>query len=272
MSDSIIKPRSYVAHYVGDYDAAAWLYWNLPRVWNDPARGTIPLSWAFNPNLCARFPTGLWWTRQTRSKLDVFVAGDSGAGYLNPGFLSEPRPYSMLPSGVEAWADHCQRLYRQWDISVTGFVIDGYARGLTDEGWEAYARFSPDGIVPQKCPIQGLVGQMPFLRMGGDLPDSAEAAAKRIAATVRRDQPQFTVVRSILKSPSWYAEVQSKTRELAGDRVEFVDLYTLLWLVKDYQENPKRHRPEAKDWGKTVTARPGEERGLGSNLVGRRAL
>ena len=53
-----MAPRTYVAHYVGDYDAAAWLYRELPRMWRDPARGTTPLSWAFNPNLSERFPPG----------------------------------------------------------------------------------------------------------------------------------------------------------------------------------------------------------------------
>lgn len=257
-----IKPRCFVAHYVGDYDAAAWLYWNLPRVWMDPARGSLPLSWAFNPNLASRFPVGLWWTRETRSNLDMFVAGDSGAGYLNPGYLSEPRPHSLLPSGVKAWAEHCEKIYHQWDITLTGFVIDGYARGLSEEGWKAYSRFSPDGIVPQKCNVQGLVGDMPFLRMGADLPDSEEGAAKRIAASVRRDRPQFTVFRSILKSPSWYKEVQTRAQELSGNAIEFVDLYSLLWLVRAYQEDPEKHRPQDQEWGQSVSARPGEERGL----------
>ncbi len=53
-----IQPRCYVAHYVGDYDAAAWLYRELPRLWRDPARGTTPLSWAFNPNLCHSLSIG----------------------------------------------------------------------------------------------------------------------------------------------------------------------------------------------------------------------
>ena len=65
----------------------------LPKMWTDPARGTIPLSWAFNPNLCARFPLGMAWPRENRRPNDFFVAGDSGAGYLNPGFLSTPRPH-----------------------------------------------------------------------------------------------------------------------------------------------------------------------------------
>ncbi len=65
----------------------------LPKMWTDPARGTTPLSWAFNPNLCERFPLGMAWPRENRSPNDFFVAGDSGAGYLNPGFLSTPRPH-----------------------------------------------------------------------------------------------------------------------------------------------------------------------------------
>ena len=39
-----VVPRAYVAHYVGDYDAAAWLYRELPRMWRDPARGRKPLA------------------------------------------------------------------------------------------------------------------------------------------------------------------------------------------------------------------------------------
>ena len=34
---------------------------------------------------------------------DWFVAGDSGAGYLNPGNLTPPRAHSGLSSGLAAW-------------------------------------------------------------------------------------------------------------------------------------------------------------------------
>jgi hypothetical protein len=116
-----VRPLRFYAHYVGDYDSAAWMYWALPRLWTDPARGKVPLSWAFNPNLAERFPVGMAWTRATRTALDTFVAGDSGAGYLNPGLLTLPRPHSGLPSGVAAWKNHCRAFYRRWDIGVTGF-------------------------------------------------------------------------------------------------------------------------------------------------------
>lgn len=230
-----IVPRCYVAHYVGDYDAAAWLYRELPRLWRDPARGSTPLSWAFNPNLCERFPLGMAWAREHRTANDWFVAGDSGAGYLNPGYLSPPRPHSGLTSGWAAWEQHCQRLYRQWDISLTGFVIDGYARGLDKDGLDAYARFSPDGIVAQQIGPQGVHGTMPYLRMATDLQGAPADAARSISQLLSGPPPRFVVCRSILQSPSWYAQVEQELKTLRGDQIQVVDLYTLLWLVREYE-------------------------------------
>lgn len=72
------------------------------------------------------------------------MAGDSGAGYLNPGYLTPPRPHSGLESGLAAWERHCTAFYRRWDLDVTGFVIDGFASGLSLEGRDAYARVSEE--------------------------------------------------------------------------------------------------------------------------------
>jgi len=259
-----IQPKSYVAHYVGDYDAAAWLYWNIPRFWKDPSRGQVTLSWAFNPNLCYRFPLGMAWTRQHRTDRDFFIAGDSGAGYLNPGYLSQPRPHSGLPSGWKAWERHCRQLFRQWDIGLTGFVLDGYARGLDEEGLDAYSRFSPNGIVPQKIREQGVHKGMPFLKMAGDLPHGERDAAEVIAQRSRSPLPRFTVYRSILKSPSWYKRVEEETHVLAENRVVFVDMITLLWLVKEYEKNPTLHALDLSHYQSEtlLVSKPGQEKGI----------
>lgn len=263
-----IAPLCFVAHYVGDYDAAAWLYQTLPKIWNDPARGSTPLSWAFNPNLCERFPLGMAWSRERRSANDWFVAGDSGAGYLNPGNLTEPRSHSGLPSGLAAWERHCRRFYEQWDISLTGFVIDGYSPGFSAEGLDAYSRFSPDGIVGQKVPKRGVHNGMPFLRMRTDLQGSPEEAARSLAGFSQGTLPRFVVCRSILQTPTWYAQVERETQRLAADRVKVVDLYTLLWLVREFETNPAAQPESPFAQASELTARPDQSLGLAALQTG----
>ena len=147
--------------------------------------------------------------RETATANDYFAAADNGAGYLNPGMLQEPRPISGLPSGLDVWAAHCSKYYHRWGLTITGFIIDGYAPGLNQQGLDAYARFSPHGIVPQKIPLLLLHQQMPVIRAGWDVNqgDPAEAASVIVAQIKSRPVP-FHWFRNILKSPRWYVRLQ----------------------------------------------------------------
>jgi hypothetical protein len=217
LSNGMVAPYSFIAFYVGDYDSSAWFYRMIPRLWNDPARGKVPLAWAFNPNLAYRFPVGMHFVRRNASPNDYFIAGDCGAGYLNPGYLSRPRPHSGLPDGWKAWETHCRREYSRWDIRITGFIIDGNARGLDERGLDAYARFSPDGIAAQKIPEQGVHGTMPYLRMRDDLPGVGEAQVPQalgiIGSRLTGEKPQFLLFRTILWTPSHHLHLKRAIEE-----------------------------------------------------------
>ncbi len=164
-------------------------------------RGSVPLGWAFNPNLDARFPVGLAHARATATPADAFITGDSGAGYINPGYLVPPRRWSGLPSGLDAWVRHSRPLYRRWDLRVTGFIIDGNAPEMTSEVRRAYARMSPGGVVAQKIPPTSLVEGVPFLRMGADM--DGKPRRQRGRHRIRRggETPSFKIYRTILWSP-----------------------------------------------------------------------
>lgn len=233
-ADGTVAKKQFVTVYVGDYDSAAWLYRRVPEIWNDPARSTIPLGWAFNPNLADRMAPCMAWVRKTASKQDVFVAGDSGAGYLNPGHLQEPRKYSGLPSGVKAWAEHCAKYYIRWDISITGFVIDGFAPPMNAGTKDAYAQFSSRGVVAQKIDARFLHQGVPFLRMDCDLDHgNLDNAAKQILNSVSRDKPDFKIFRSILWSPGEHKKLFDAVRARNQD-IEIVDPYTLFLLLKTH--------------------------------------
>jgi hypothetical protein len=234
-SDGHVIKKRFVTFYIGDYDSAAWLYAYIPSIWNDPKRGEMPLGWAFNPNLADRSSVAMVYTRKTSTPNDFFIAGDSGAGYVNPGMLQEPRAISDLPSGLEVWKDHCKRYYKQWDITITGFIIDGYAPGLDEDGMRTYADFSYDGIVAQKIEKQGVFEGMPFIRMNLDLDGNPEDVAKTIASRFEGDMPQFLIFRDILKTPSWHVDVRDHLRKIDPD-AEIVDPYTFFALLKSYQQ------------------------------------
>ncbi len=228
--------KLFVGHYVGDYDAPAWLYKAVPVMF--PNKAATPLGWAFDPNLADRAPQAMAYARANAGSNDWFIAGDSGAGYLNPRALTI-RPQSALPSGLEAWVRHCEGHYRRWDISITGFVLDGSAGQSTDLEFTAYRSFSRDGIGThfEKSPaIKAGIPTCPER----DLPDKPESAAAVIAeaARGRKGETSFLWCRSILKDPRWYDQVSTLIREKHPDvSVEIVDPYTFFGLIKLHIES-----------------------------------
>lgn len=232
-----VDGREFILFYVGDWDAAAWVYQHMPVVWDHPDRGKIPLMWCVSPVLERRAPHVLDYMRQTASPNDYFAAADNGAGYLNPGMLQEPRE-SGLPSGLDVWANHCKPLYEKWGITITGFVIDGFAPGLNEKGLDCYARFSLNGIVPQKIPPSLLHGTMPVIRADYDLGDDAAKAAGTIYERTKVRKLPFSWFRAILKSPDWYIKAYEGARA-HNPKIELLDAPTFFELYRVYLEtNP----------------------------------
>lgn len=239
--DGEVAPLTYVMFYSGDYDSAAWLNRHVPRWWKDPARGEIPINWAFNPNLDRRAPHALDFARRNQAKNEWFIAGDSGAGYLNPGMLSAENRGPGHGDGWAIWVDYCRAYFEKYDLTITGFVIDGASPGMGSEGMDQYMKFSPDGFIGQKIPSQGLHRDtMPFIRMGADfhMIGPSEAAAQIVDMVKGVANPRFMPLRSILKSPSWHKETMERVKSLeGGDRVRFLDAYSFMLLLKHYERD-----------------------------------
>lgn len=203
--------KRYIIMYVGDYDAAPWIYQTTVQIYDDTARGTVPMMWSVSPVLSLRAPQAMhyMWTHATEN--DYFAAADNGAGYLNPGSLQAPRAISGLPDGMEQWAAHCKPWYEKWGLTVSGFIIDGNAKGMDTAGFNAYATFSPNGIVPQKTPQKAkLYNGMPVMRSegGAGYDDPRDAVDHITLATTDHVAFPFYWFRCVLKTPTWYAAVR----------------------------------------------------------------
>ncbi|MDR1224840.1 MAG: hypothetical protein LBL07_18480 [Tannerella sp.] len=235
-----IGNRQLLVFYVGDYDASSWLSQTTPSLWDDPSRGRVPMMWSISPVLSERVPMAWDYRRETATANDYFVAADNGAGYLNPGELQMPR-LSGLPDATKQWTEHCKLYYKLWGLTVTGFVIDGFADGLNDDGLDAYRQFSPNGIVPQKISTTMLYrGDLPVLRSDWDINDpDPRVAADQVVQRVKARQIPFHWFRNILKSPEWYVQVVDELKQRDANIV-LVDAPTFFELYRIFlEENPK---------------------------------
>lgn len=231
-----LEDKTYVLVYMGDYDSAAWLARSMPRLWDDPARGRIPIAWAFNPNLAERVPWVFDHVLRTKSPNDWFIGGDSGAGYLNPNLLLAERRDNGLPDALDLWVEHNRRWYERFSYSITGFVINGFHGDMPLRVQEAYAKFSPGGVGMQLGYEKPLVDGVPFLRHVSDIyPDGAnlEKAAAQMASFARKGKPRFLIFRWILQTPSTLEKVAALMAEKYPERAfEFCDPHTFFDLYR----------------------------------------
>jgi len=238
-SQYMVAPdKGFYAFYAGDFDSSAWAYQQLHLLWNDPARGTVPLGWAVNPNLSKRFPLIFEMMYESLTPQDRMTTGDSGAGYLNPTQLFAPRA-SGLPDGSAVWKEWCLPFYQQFDLSFTGFLLNGKAGNMTHECQTFYTTFSHDGLTnnhrrsPDYPMVPSLEGNTPVFEEI-DLPDGNATAAAQVVVE-RYDAAgqgaQFMVFRGTLKSPSFYAAVVEAVRAL-HPTLEAVEPLALSYLAR----------------------------------------
>jgi len=236
------KNREFLIFYVGDYDAAAWIYQRAADIWDDPNRGKVPLMWCMSPMLDRRAPMAMDYLRRTATPNDYFASADNGAGYCLPGMLQEPRPISGLPSGLPVWQKHCKKYYDRWGLSITGFIIDAYGPDLNEKGLACYQSFSPNGIVPTRGPAFSMFQNMPVVRFDHDITENDPAAAahhivQRIKGRRDEGKPPFHWFRNILKTPTWHVNVMEEIKQ-RNPNVELLDGPTFFELVRIHLSEP----------------------------------
>ncbi len=234
--------KKYITIYFGDYDAASWMAHIGTDRWQDEKRGTIPLGWAFNPNLYERVPMIFDWVHATATANDIFVAGDSGAGYVNPSlFEGGKRKHSSLPDGLEAWKAFCTPFYKKFDLSMTPFIMVGNTGFPSDRVLQAYATFSPDGCGVWSYPGgyfgDKVVDGMTVTGMPNDYTlnphDTVENNVNQLLTIVgkRYTSLPFYQIKTNITKPSHMAEVLEKAQQ-QNENIVVLDYYTFFGMLK----------------------------------------
>jgi len=229
--------KKYVLFYMGDYDSASWMARFVPTLWRDRRIGEIPLAWPFNPNLSARIPMVFEYVYKYRTDNDYFVTGNSGAGYINPNYLIEPRIHSNNPSGMNTWIEHNKKYLSKLDIDITGFVLNS-AQPLKPEVLDAYAQMTPKGVITHNYLFGGLIHKgTPFISMTTDDAGAQNQDLHGVTnnvmnhISINRSRTNFFVFRSVLCSPTYLASLAQNMKNIDPD-IEIVDPYTFFELLK----------------------------------------
>ncbi len=232
----------YFTFYGGDYDSAAWLKQHVAAFWQDPARGTLPINWAFNPNLSERAPMVFDYIHEFISDNDFFSAGDTGAGYVIPAALYESCSIRELPDGSEKWAEYCRYYYDKFDLDNTGFIINGHYP-MTKEIMKTFASFSPVGNF-HNCGNTTMASYngVPFVYLHNGVsgkPNSCENSTKAMYNHIfgRMKDYNFAGFRYVCDSPSDVKRLVDSFLKYAKEQnpdydYEYVDTYTFFDLLK----------------------------------------
>ena len=234
--------KKYVFFYVGDYDAGSWTLNIGTRRWHDEDRGKLPLAWAFNPNLYERIPQFFDFVHITATAKDIFVAGDSGAGYVMPALLEEgKRKHSTLPDGLNAWVDWCDMWYKKFDITLTPFIMDGNNGPTNVKVLNAYAKFSPDGAAVWTYPGDyygnSVVSGMPVIGIpqsnGLDVYSSMDWNINAVLNLIENSftNVPFYIIKTNIDNPSRLLTIFNQAKE-RNPKLELLDAYTFYAMVK----------------------------------------
>jgi len=243
-----VENKNYILVYMGDWDGSAWMAGVLPRLWADTVRGSLPLMWAFNPNLSRRIPMVFDWIYKNRTSDDYISSGDCGSGYLNPSSLleTERKQSSKLPSGMDTWIKYNKYYFNKFDLNIVGFIINGQ-QPINKAVQEAYSKFAGGGVayLPYSSSINTVVKGVPFITQAMDLPGNMQQAAQLIysrtkdmpASGGKLNEPHFYVYRAIRFEPSRIKAIMKKIKtEKPECNYELLDPYTFFYLYKKYAE------------------------------------
>lgn len=79
-----LEKHIYVSFTMSDGDNFQYCQHRLRSLWQDPARGELPLGWTFSPLLWQAAPVLTAYYMRTATENDELVAGPSGLGYMYP--------------------------------------------------------------------------------------------------------------------------------------------------------------------------------------------
>lgn len=209
-------------------------------LWDDPGRGSLPVSWWLDGMMCEFCPGIVQYYFETKTANDYFFGAHVG-GRIRP---------SDFPD-LEAYLERGKAYLAAYDLRVVAFsnhakkdewVYEAYSAVLEDcigflHGWVPGSEFGEEG-----AGSYWLYHGKPWLMTATGIMETAEATARAISAFIERnrERPLFmSVLLGIFRLPSFdlLLEVRRRLDELYPGQVVWVRADELLLAVKAYMDS-----------------------------------
>ena len=167
------------------------------------------------------------------------ISGDSGAGYVFPSALIDPKLRS-LPEASDKWVEYNKKYFSRFDLDVVGFIING-VNTLTTDDMEMSNQFAPVAACTttarksspstRVCPIY--ICKMASTRLPPTRPGTMYSFMRANAAA----DVNFAAFRTVCNSPTQIAQCVKAFGEYANSKNSkykfvYVDIYTLFDLIR----------------------------------------
>ncbi len=252
-----LENKNYLLFIIGDFRSSAMLYQAIPVLWEDMARGLIPITWAITPFLSERVPHIFDYMYNTKTSNDYFVSGNTGPGLSYPNRYVPNRIHSRLGDGLAYWNKFAEELYRKFDLQITTAadldqnvfnqaLVSGQIEPETvlfnERLQDVFFSFSPHGVSALKPFYEPLgKGIVPFVRETNNFDErlpSLEDAAQRIYQESSATGRKFHVYRFNLATPQTLVYLSAKIKKERPDlRFELLDPYSFFYLLRQHSAN-----------------------------------
>jgi hypothetical protein len=122
-------PKAYVSFTISDGDNLQYDQHRMAQLWEDPARGTMPIGWTISPALVRVAPSLASYYMSTASANDELIAGPSGAGYMFP----SDWPQQHLSGFLQLTGELMQAM----KLSVIEVLDTGSGQAFVNQGLQA---------------------------------------------------------------------------------------------------------------------------------------
>jgi hypothetical protein len=137
----------------------------MRQIWDDPARGQVPLGWSISVLLLDIAPGMLSYFQRTQTENDLLVAGPSGAGYTYPAVwpLADLQGFTKRSGGyMQRTGMHTLFAYNRddsTDLPLSDSILDLYKRNIPGlEGIVYNYESTSQASITDGVPIATLLG------------------------------------------------------------------------------------------------------------------